>query len=239
MAIQAQKTIEYPVADESQGKTVWPLYLAASIAAFCGIAYELLLASYATFLLGASIFQYSLVISLMMASMGLGSLITNKFETIPLKTLLVIEMTLACLAAIALPILYLTFSQNWFAYPILIAFVVLIGGGLGMEIPLLNQISGTLEGLPRILFFDYLGGFVGGMLFPILLVPKLGFFQIAAMLSFLNIFTGMLLLISHREKVRFLFWLIPCVVVMAVSIADIIFADSIRVYMEKTLFNIQ
>ena len=218
-----------------------PLYLAATIAAFCGIAYELLLASYATFLLGASIFQYSLVISLMMASMGLGSLFTNRFESQPLKALLIIEITLACLAAIALPLLYFTFSKDLFCYPVLLMFVILIGGGLGMEIPLLNMKSGSMEGLPRILFFDYLGGFIGGILFPIILVPQLGFFKIAAILSLLNAVTGFVLLLFYGKTLGKQFWwfFIPTLIVLAIAITDIHFADVVRVFMEKALFSIQ
>ena len=56
------------------------LYFCAGLVAFTCVAYELLLGSYATFLMGASIFQYSLVISLMMLNMGIGAFVTKRLE---------------------------------------------------------------------------------------------------------------------------------------------------------------
>ena len=217
------------------------LYIAAGFAAFSGIAYELLLASYATFLLGASIVQYSLVISLMMASMGLGSLVSDRFSKRPLKALLTIESCLACFAVFALPTLYWVYSQNISPHLPLLLFVILMGGGLGMEIPLINTLSDNPKGLPKLLFWDYLGGFIGGLLFPLVLVPRMGFFQIAGLLSLANSVTGLILVISHRRRLgqaRY-FWFGLVVASLILSIGYLSVAKGLRLEMETTLFGIK
>lgn len=229
------------VRPESESSVVlWPLYGAALVAAFCGVAYELLLASYATFLMGASIFQYSLVISLMMASMGVGALLSQKFLGIALEAFLITELILTILALTALPTMYYVFAQDQFPHVVLVTFVALIGGALGMEIPLLNELTGTQEGLARILFFDYLGGFVGGVLFPILLVPMLGFFPISAVLGLLNAVTGLVVLIMCRRDVNKMYylWLTLTAIVAVAALGDLIVAEPLRRAMEQRLFQI-
>jgi len=216
------------------------ILLAAFTAAFSGIAYELMLASYATFLMGATVFQYSLVVSLMMASMGAGALVTGRLRISLLPALLGVEIALAAIAAVALPVLYAAFASRLPSQPLILLLVVAMGGLIGMEIPLLNRLSTSRDWLPRILFFDYLGGFVGGILFPVVLVPALGLFRVAGLLSLINAGVAVLIVAVFRHRIpRLESWATACALVTVVAIAAFAGAEPLRMWMEGRLFGIR
>jgi spermidine synthase len=216
------------------------LYLSSFLAAASAIAYELLLASYASFLMGATIFQYSLVLSLMMASMGLGALLTRAFRGKAALAFWSVETALAWIGCLAVPLLYYVFAKQWFTQGTMLFFVVIIGLGIGMEIPLLNELTEDREGLPHILFFDYLGGFAGGILFPLLFLPRLGFFRVAALLSVLN--AVLALYFAWRFRAKLPWWKFlnaTAILTVLFSVVYLFSAESIRRSMERGLFHIQ
>ena len=209
-------------------------YLIALLVAYSCVAYELLLASYASFMMGASIFQYSLVISLMMLSMGLGALTTHRIKSRIFETFLSVEILLALLASIAIPILYFVFCQDFYAKPILLAFVLLLGLGIGMEIPLLNSINSSDFRLSRILFFDYLGGFLGGITFPIFLLPTWGFFRVGALLGVINAFVALIFYttFSNRFKTQGKYWRYALAFLFILTLLSTVIAEHLRTWME-------
>ncbi|MFM8313167.1 MAG: hypothetical protein ACKOA8_02670 [Deltaproteobacteria bacterium] len=216
------------------------LYGCATVVAFSCIAYELLLGSYATFLMGASIFQYSLVISLMMLSMGLGALFSQRIRLNHYLTFLWVEMALAWVALLAVPLMYISFSLNWATTPVVILFVVLLGGGIGMEIPLLSQMADSKESLPAILFSDYLGGFFGGLAFPLLLFPHLGFFSIGALLAVFNSWVSVSFLLVFAKKLtvgkRWITFL--TLLTLIVCLVELKFAEDMRLALESYYFGL-
>lgn len=216
------------------------LYLCAGIVAFTCVAYELLLGSYATFLMGASVFQYSLVISLMMLSMGIGAFIAKPLSKNHFETFLAVETILSWSAILAVPLMYLSFSLNLAPSKVLIFFVLILGSGIGMEIPLLSELTQSQQSLTKILFFDYLGGFLGGILFPIMLFPHFGFFQIAAGLGLLNGLIGLSFFWSFREKMtrKRIFWAVLTGLTGLACLTEMIFAEKIRTVMESYFFAI-
>ncbi|MCB0405788.1 MAG: hypothetical protein KDD51_13480 [Bdellovibrionales bacterium] len=234
------KTHREPPPPSETKAHVWVLYLGAGIAAFTAIAYELLLASYATFLLGASIFQYSFVLSLMMASMGMGALATRRKRFSSLEQFLGVEVLLSWLAAAAIPTLYAAFASTVPPHLVLLFFVVGIGVGIGMEIPLLNDMHLSGQGLSKILFYDYFGGFVGGLFFPVLLLPELGFFRLGAVLAVVNAALGLVVTVVYRKELRnrFKFWLGLTLITIALAASGLYFAEALRRYMEWEFFKI-
>ena len=215
------------------------LCFCAGIVAFSCVAYELLLGSYATFLMGASIFQYSLVISLMMFSMGLGALASRKFTGNSYLFFLSVELILAWVALLAVPMMYVVFSNNFAPSLILIFFVLLIGTGIGMEIPLISEIVQSPAKLPTILFYDYLVGFLGGIAFPLLLFPKLGFFPIGALLALINACVGLsFFCFFHRQFTKGKRWLglLTGLTIVACGL-ELILAEHLKRFLEKSYFN--
>lgn len=217
------------------------LFGAAFVAAFSGVAYELLLASYASFLLGATVFQYSLIVALMMASMGLGALVTHRNRLPIIPAFLGAELLLVVLASGALPLLYWFFAKGWPPHAPLFVLVLGMGGVIGMEIPLLNQLARSPKALSRILFYDYLGGFLGGLAFPLWLVPKLGLFRVSALLALLNAVVAIALLYQFRDRLKrgFLPWAIASGLCLALAAGALASAETLRRSMEKTFFDIR
>ncbi len=212
-----------------------PVYFASFICAFCGIAYELLLGSYATFLIGASIFQYSLVFSSMMASMGAGSLLSGKIKANPINLIVFTEILLATLAILALPIFYFCFIKDVLPYLVLLFFVISIGILIGMEIPILNEIAKNR--LANILFFDYIGGFIGGLFFPLLILPRLGFFKVAAILSILNSIAALIIVLYLHSTLKRKLYVFTAVILFF-GIFYYFIGDKLRIYLEHTLIGI-
>ncbi len=216
------------------------LYFCAGLVAFTCVAYELLLGSYATFLMGASILQYSLVISLMMLSMGIGALLTRSLSKNSFAYFLAVETYLCWCAISAVPLMYISFSLNFAPEKILILFVFLLGLGIGMEIPLLSQMNSSHNSLTKILFSDYIGGFVGGLAFPIILFPYLGFFQIGALLGLINGLISLTFLwIFHRKIGKNIYaWALVISLTVVICLIELSFAEKLRLEMEKYYFAI-
>jgi len=210
--------------------------VAALTAAFSSVAYELLLASYATFLMGATIFQYTLVFSLMMASMGAGALAAEKIRRDPWTVLIGLEIAIALAAIAAVPTLYWVFAWGGPAQPLLFFFVVVMGAGLGMEVPLLNRVEKQQRWLTQILFYDYLGGFAGGLAFPFFFLPYLGFFRLAALLALVNALVALGLAWKAPRRSRAALWLSAAVVLLALIYAA--GSEALRVAMESQLFGV-
>lgn len=204
------------------------VYVLAFIASFSAIAYELILASYATFLFGATIFQYSLVISLMMASMGLGSYL-SKYTQSHLSNFIFLELSLSLVAVLAIPLLYSVFATAFFPKLLLLFFVACIGTFIGLEIPLLNKyLSG--QSLNQILFSDYLGGFIGGIIYPIWLLPAFGFFRTAAILGTLNAGAALLCAVQLKKKIGL------CGIIVFLNLVYLFYSESLRVFLEHHFF---
>ncbi|MBY0369598.1 hypothetical protein K2X33_02860 [bacterium] len=219
-------------------KNAFPLVATAALAAaFSSVAYELLLASYATFLLGASIFQYSLVFSLMMASMGAGAWLAEKTRQSAWEVFFKLEIAIALTAMAAVPLLYLMFAVGGPAQTLLFVFVVLLGGALGMEVPLLNRVEKQSPWLTEILFYDYLGGFIGGLAFPFLFLPYLGFFRLAAFLALLNALIAVAFVQRFAPQRRSLVWV--AYGTLALCVAYAFGAETLRVWMERVLFGVK
>src|SRR5687768_16745493 len=65
------------------------------IIAACGLAYELLIATVSSYLLGSSVTQFSISIGIFIGAMGTGSHISQRFERNLLGSFIVIELCIA------------------------------------------------------------------------------------------------------------------------------------------------
>ena len=216
------------------------LYLSAGTVAFSAIAFELVLATYATFLIGSTIIQYTLVFSVMMFAMGLGSLLSSKFENLAHHVFLLTEFLLSLLSLISIPLLYWIFSIQMGTQATLIILVLLFGILIGLEVPLLNTIRRDSGSLSNILFFDYLGGFLGGILFPTVLLPLLGFFRTSATLALINLLVMLLFLWTFRSSIKRFYTPILVTTIASLGIALLYLSNGelLRKTLEFKLFGI-
>ncbi len=156
----------------------WVLYASVLVIATCGLVYELGAGAMATYLLGNSVTQFSLVIGTYLSAMGIGSWLSRYIERNLLARFVEIEVGVALIGGFHAPILFWLFAWSPAFSFVLYGLVALIGVGVGLEIPLLIRIlegrSELRELVARVLFLDYAGALIGSVAFPLLLVPQLG-----------------------------------------------------------------
>ncbi|WP_182871139.1 polyamine aminopropyltransferase [Stieleria mannarensis] len=170
------------------------LYLNVLVIATCGLIYELLAGTLASYLLGDSVTQFSLVIGVYLSALGVGSWLSRYVEQRVARTFIEIEIALALLGGLSAPLLFVAFAQiTWFRIA-LFGSVFAIGTLVGLELPLLMRILREhldfRELVARVLTFDYIGALLASVLFPVLLVPSLGLVRTSLLFGMLNAAVG-------------------------------------------------
>ena len=143
-----------------------------------GIVAEFVLCTLASYFLGNATLQWTLLMSLMLFAMGLGSRLSRSFSSDLLDTFIALEFGLSVLCASAAAASYAmsAFVNNVgvVIYPLAIAIGLLIG----MEIPLITRVNAGYEELrvniSSVLEKDYYGALVGGLVFAFVALPYLG-----------------------------------------------------------------
>jgi spermidine synthase len=160
------------------------------VIATSGLVYELVSGTLASYVLGDSVTQFSLVIGLYLFAMGLGSYLSQFLETHLIERFVVIELGVGLVGGLSAPLLFRTYAVQGAFRPLLYALVLVIGTLVGLEIPLLLRLlkfSLDLKQLvARVLTLDYVGALVASLLFPTLLLPHLGIHQTSLFFGFLN-----------------------------------------------------
>ncbi|MGY6024220.1 polyamine aminopropyltransferase [Streptomyces spinosirectus] len=156
------------------------------VCAACGLVYELELVALASYLIGDSVTQASVVLSVMVFAMGIGSLGAKRLRWRAAAGFGAIEAILALVGGSSAMALYAVFAWTggwgglWGPRWLLVAFSLTIGLLIGAEVPLLMELIQRIRrqdagGVVADLFAaDYVGALVGGLAFPFLLLPLLG-----------------------------------------------------------------
>lgn len=169
---------------------VTALYLNVFVVATCGLVYELLAGTLGSYLIGDSVTQFSLVIGLYLSAMGAGAWLSRRISGNLARRFLDVELAVAVVGGLAVPVLFLAFASVSHFQLLLLAFVFAIGVLVGLEIPLLMRLlEGQVEFkdlVSRVLTFDYIGALVAALLFPLLLVPKLGLVRTSMLMGIAN-----------------------------------------------------
>ncbi|MFF8291412.1 polyamine aminopropyltransferase [Streptomyces sp. NPDC016309] len=169
------------------------------ICAACGLVYELELVALASYLIGDSVTQASVVLSVMVFAMGVGSLLAKRLRWRAAVGFGLLEAALALVGGCSALVLYATFAWVGESRYALVGFSLAIGVLIGAEIPLLmtliQRISRRAEqdagGTVADLFAaDYVGALVGGLAFPFLLLPWLGQLTSALLTGAVNAVAG-------------------------------------------------
>ncbi len=171
------------------------IFLNVLIIATCGLIYELLAGTLASYVLGDSITQFSFIIGMYLSALGVGAWLSGFIENNLAKRFIEIEIAVAILGGTSAPLLFLSFAKLSYFYIILYAIVFLIGTLVGLELPLLMRIlKDNLDFkdlVSRVLTIDYIGALVASLLFPIFLVPRLGLVRTSLLFGLLNAGVGL------------------------------------------------
>ncbi len=171
------------------------LFLNVLVIATCGLVYELLAGTLASYVLGDSITQFSLIIGIYLFAMGVGSWLSRFIDKALARRFVEVELAVAVTGGTSAPLLFLSFAHVSYFYVVLYFIVFAIGVLVGLEIPLLMRILKDnldfKELVSRVLAFDYIGALVASLLFPILLVPRLGLVRTSLVFGMLNAAVGL------------------------------------------------
>lgn len=173
------------------------------IIAIAGLVYELIGGTLSSYLLGDSVYHFSLVIGLFMSSMGVGAWLSRFIESNLERAFINLQLAIALLGGFSALILFVAFAyiDNYDAF--LYLTTLTLGSMLGIEIPLIIRIlkeSFSLKtNISNVFTMDYIGALFASLLFPLVLVPKLGLMQTSFLFGLLNLFVAGLSWYIFRE----------------------------------------
>ncbi len=177
------------------------------IVSSCSLAYELLLGTTTSNITGNSVLSFSLSIGLYLAGLGTGAFCSQWVKNKILHEFFIwTETILALVGGICVATLYLSLVFTPYFEFVQIFLTFLVGLISGLEIPVLTRIlninnhkSGdsvkTVTSsdselkviLANVLSFDYLGGLLASVLFPLILLPYFGLVRLNFLIGLLNL----------------------------------------------------
>ena len=181
------------------------LLLSVLVVATCGLIYELLAGTLASYLLGDSVTQFSTVIGSYLFAMGVGSFLSRYVRGDEMGVFIRVEIMIAMLGGWSAAGLFLAFPMAADFRILLYALVLAIGVLVGLEIPLLIRI---LRGrfafrnlVSNVLTYDYVGALIASLAFPLVLVPRLGMIRTGMVFGLANVAVAVALLwVLRRER---------------------------------------
>ena len=234
---------ELRVADEPRRFGHMALFLSAFMVATAGLVYELVAGAMASYLLGDSITQFSLVIGAYLSAMGLGSYLSKFVKHDLLATFVRVELAVGVLGGFSALALVLSYAYLGGVRVVLFSTVGAIGTLVGLEIPVLMRILkdevAFSDLVARVLAFDYLGALAASLAFPLLLVPVLGLPRTALAFGLLNVTVAVVLCGLYEARLgparRGL--LVSCAGAAALLITAFVGAERLSLIAEEQIFD--
>lgn len=216
------------------------LLFSVFILSLCGIIYELVLGSLASYLLGNPVQQYSVTIGVFLSSMGLGSYLSRYLVKNLIRSFVRIEIALGLIGGVSVVILNYMFSFSAGFYILHVFFLVVIGTLVGLEIPLLTRILksyGALKDIiSNVLTLDYIGGLGGSLLFPLILFPYLGRFLTSILVGAVNTAVAIVVIIcivDYAKKRRDIAYALVSLLILLTLAAG---SDWVTAILNKKMF---
>jgi spermidine synthase len=217
------------------------LLVTVFIIAICGLVYELIVGTLSSYLFGNSVTHFSITIGLFLSAMGLGSFASRRITASLLGWFVVIEIAIGLIGGFAAALLYAVFATTELYYLAMTLLLLLIGGLIGMEIPLLTRLLGgwgaIKDTLANVLAFDYLGALLAAILFPLVLLPELGLLKTSFATGLLNMAVVGLNIWIFRE--RLLRWRDLSIIAGAITLlllAGAVWAEQLTSFFEQQLY---
>jgi len=170
-----------------------------------GIVAEYTLSTLATYFLGDSVFQWTMIVSVMLFSMGLGSRLSKRIEINLLQRFVLIEFGLSIIASNVTVIVYSFFA--FYGDPTFIIYLLSISVGIliGMEIPIVIRLNEQFQSLKvnisSALENDYYGSLAGGVFFAFVGLPHLGLTYTPLVLGTVNFLVAVILIVIIWKEV--------------------------------------
>ncbi len=170
-----------------------------------GIVAEYILATLATYFLGDSVFQWTMIVSVMMFSMGLGSHLSKYLKNDLLNKFIYVEFTLSILVGFSSMLAYVAAAYTDYTGGLIYIFGILIGMLVGMEIPLVIRVNNEFESLrinvSSVMQLDYYGSLAGGMLYAFVALPRIGLTYTPFVIAAINFAVAVALYAMVRKHI--------------------------------------
>jgi spermidine synthase len=208
------------------------LLIAAFVVATCGLIYELVAGTLASYLLGDSVTQFSTIIGTYLFSMGIGSYLSKYFKGNLIAWFIRIEILVGLVGGFSSSILYVLFEQLPYFRFVLYLLVSLTGILVGLEIPLLMRILKDRlefkELVSQVFTVDYIGALLASIIFPIVLIPHLGILRTALLFGIFNVLVaGYLCFYFHKEIFPSIYLKIYSVIALIILAIGFVLANQI------------
>lgn len=221
--------------DKSNSQVLKFSLLATGIA---GVVAEYILATLASYYLPDSIVQWTMIISVMLFSMGVGSRLSKFLRSDLLDSFVIIEFALSLLVSFSAVIVFMSVGKTIYYGFIIYALSIIIGLLIGMEIPLVTRINEQYEELrlniANVMSWDYIGCLIGGVFFVFVGLPYLGMTYTPFALGALNFIVAALAIFFLKDSLRYRKALVLAFLVVGTSIlSGAYFSEKIILFGEQ------
>lgn len=210
------------------------LKLALFVTGCAGIVAEFVLSTLATYLLGNAVFQWTIVMSIMLFAMGAGSRISRYIDRDLIGMFILTELLLSVLCALSAVVGYslASYTSDNTAL-VLYSQAFCIGTMIGLEIPLVTRINESYQELrvniSNVMEKDYFGALFGGIFFAFLALPYLGMTYTPIILGSINFTVALLVLFNYWNLIE------KKITVMASSAIVVVLISGLFIYAKPVI----
>ncbi|GGD16940.1 polyamine aminopropyltransferase [Pontibacillus salipaludis] len=220
------------------------IYWASGIVSICGIIFEVLFGALGSYILGDGVKQYTLTISLFLTGMGIGASISERIMKNLITAFVRVEFAVALIGGFSSFLMFgiTAFAPEGSEALFLYTVTFSIGALTGVELPILirkaNEIGVELNrSTARVLFSDYAGGLIGGLLFAFYLRPQMGMVKSAFIVGVINLSVALLILWLFRKEISYLkIHMVSGVLIGLLLIAGVLFGEEMAFSFEQKLY---
>lgn len=228
----------------------WLLKACIFATGLAGIVAEYVMSTLASYLLGNSVVQWTLTISIMLFAMGVGSRLSKYIRSALLDVFITLELMLSVLCAVsAITTYFLSIYVSMLGliiYPISFSIGLLIG----LEIPIATRLNQFFEDLriniSSVMEKDYYGALFGGLTFAFIALPYLGLTYTPILLGLVNFAVAAALFYRHRDALKYRksltagFVVVPLLLVtLMITAQPIVLYGEQQKYVDRVIYQAQ
>ncbi len=225
-------------------KTFW-LSLSILSTGATGLIYEYILSTVSSYILGNSIEQFSITIAVMLFFMGVAGYFQKKLtDKYLVEKFISVELALSFLGSIVVVGIYLAYIYLENFYLVYYFLASITGVLIGLEIPIVLRINEKFskalkENLSLIYSADFIGAFIGALIWVFILLKYLSIIQIGFVISSINLIVAVITFLIFREEISKKY--IYTTIVLSLSIFFInsigfIYSKKIERFLQKSMF---
>lgn len=208
----------------------------------CSIIYEVLISSVSSYLVGDSIKQFSITIGLYMSAMGLGSYLSKYIKKNLFDFFVSVEIGVGIFGGLSALTLFMSYVKIENYNLVMYIQIILIGILVGLEIPLLTRIieennPNLRVTLSTLFSFDYIGGLIGSVAFPLVLLPEMGYFATSFLTGCLNILVAFIIVRNYKNYIlKYNFFKTISILAFIGLLAGAVFSENLAKNVEGNLY---